>query len=38
MTSNNPKDWGDGKMKSAYGLKKNEKLTQLSAGKKQLRK
>ena len=27
MTSNNPKDWGDGKMKSAYGLKKNEKLS-----------
>ena len=26
MTSNYPGDWGDGKMKSAYGLKKNEKL------------
>ena len=27
MTSNYPGDWGDGKMKSAYGLKKNEKLS-----------
>ena len=27
MTSNNPGDWGDGKLKSAYGMKKNEKMS-----------
>ena len=27
MTSNNPGDWGDGKLKSAYGMKKKEKMS-----------
>ena len=25
--SNNPGDWGDGKLKSAYGMKKKEKMS-----------
>lgn len=27
VTSNNPGDWGDGKLNSAYGMKKKEKMS-----------